>query len=80
MAGGAGDILGVTADQFRSNDAELAFMRERQFVEVVRKAATGSADMDATFALDRNFRLVYVRCHFAVGSGTVTTTELQCST
>jgi hypothetical protein len=70
MTENAGDIFAAAQAQFQANDAELAFLRERQFVEVIRKSATGSANMDSTFSMDRHFRLVYLRCHFAGGSGT----------
>jgi hypothetical protein len=49
---------------------ELSETRARQLLAVTAKAATGSGNIDATFSLDRRFRLVFVRCHFAGGTGT----------
>jgi len=49
---------------------ELSEARARQLLAVTAKAATGSGNIDATFSLDRRFRLVFVRCHFAGGTGT----------
>ena len=49
---------------------ELSETRARQLVAVITKAATGSGNIDTTFSLDRRFRLVFVRCHFAGGTGT----------
>ena len=49
---------------------ELSEARARQLLAVTAKAATGSENIDATFSLDRRFRLVFVRCHFAGGTGT----------
>lgn len=50
-------------------ELELAEARTRQYMAVVRKTATGSGDINETFGLDRRYRLVYVRCHFAGGTG-----------
>ncbi len=49
---------------------ELSETRARQLLAVTTKAATGSGHIDATFSLDLRFRLVFVRCHFAGGTGT----------
>jgi hypothetical protein len=49
---------------------ELSEARARQLLAVTAKAATGSGNIDATLSLDRRFRLVFVRCHFAGGTGT----------
>ena len=51
-------------------ELELAEARSRQYMAVARKTATGSGDMNETFGLDRRYRLVFVRCHFAGGTGT----------
>jgi len=51
-------------------EAELAEVRERLAQVVTRKTATGTGDINHTFALDSRFRLVYARCHFAGTSGT----------
>jgi len=50
-------------------DIELAEARSRQYVAVARATASGSGDLDETVGLDRRYRLVFVRCHFAGGSG-----------
>lgn len=51
-------------------ETELAELRAQLAQVVVRKTATGTGDIDHTFALDRRFRLVFVRCHFSGTSGT----------
>ena len=51
-------------------ESELAEARERQTLIVVTRIATGSGDIDHAMALDRKFRLVFIRCHFAGTSGT----------
>jgi len=49
---------------------ELSEVRARQLLAVTTKATTGSGNIDATFSLDLRYRLVFVRCHFAGGTGT----------
>ena len=51
-------------------EVELAEARTRQYMAVARKTASGSGDIDETFGLNRKYRLVYIRCHFAGGTGT----------
>ncbi len=51
-------------------EAELFETRARQMLAVVTRTATGSADVDQTFSLDRKYRLVFVRCHFSGTAGT----------
>jgi hypothetical protein len=59
---------------------ELSETRARQLLAVTANAATGSGNIDATFSLDRRFRLVFVRCHFAGGTGTAAFTISMDST
>ena len=49
---------------------ELSEVRARQLLAVTTKAATGSGNISALFSLDRRYRLAFVRCHFAGGTGT----------
>ena len=70
MAGNMSSLIEAAQEEFRSNDAELAFQRERQFLQIIRKSSAGSADIDVVFSLDRKYRLVFIRCHFSGGSGT----------
>lgn len=49
---------------------ELSETRARQRLSVTTKAATGSGNIDTTFSLDLRYRLVFIRCHFAGGTGT----------
>jgi len=49
---------------------ELSEVRARQLLAVTTKAATGSGNIDTTFALDLRYRLMFVRCHFSGGAGT----------
>lgn len=64
------DIL-LTADAALARQSvEIAATQVRQQRAVTAKTSTGGADIDATFSLDVRFRLVFIRCHFAGGSGT----------
>jgi len=63
-------ILETAQTAFESQQRELESTRARQLRAVVTQTASGSGDMDETFALDRKFRLVFVRCHFSGGTGT----------
>lgn len=63
-------ILEVVEAAHRGEQAELAEAWRIQAVRVVAKTASGSGDIDETFSLNLHFRLVFVRCHFAGGSGT----------
>ncbi len=53
-----------------AQEAELASARARQLSSTVSLTASGSGDIDEPFALDRRFRLVFVRCHFTGTAGT----------
>jgi len=63
-------ILETAQAELTQQTLELSEARARQLLAVTAKAATGSGNIDATFSLDRRFRLVFVRCHFAGGTGT----------
>jgi len=63
------DILRATEVGLAVQEAELAEERARLMLAVVAKTAEGSGDINQTFALDRKFRLVFIRCHFSGGSG-----------
>lgn len=67
-------ILGVVAEALAVQEAELTDIRARQLLAVLAKTATGSADIDQTFALDRKYRLIFIRCHFSGTSGTASFT------
>ena len=70
MAGGTNQIVEVARLGFATQDAEVMAARAQQLLVVVPQRASGSADIDETFSLDCWFRLVFVRCHFAGGTGT----------
>lgn len=70
MAGGTNQIVEVARLGFATQDAEVMAARAQQLLVVVPQRASGSADIDETFSLDCRFRLVFVRCHFAGGTGT----------
>jgi len=70
MASDLPQAVVVAQEAFGLQDSELDRVRERQLRTVVRKTATGSANLDVLFSLDRRFRLIFVRCHFAGASGT----------
>jgi len=64
------DILQAAQVGFLSQDIEMAATRDRQLRTVLRQSSAGSGNIDATYFLDRKFRLVFVRCHFVGGLGT----------
>lgn len=64
------DIRQTAHEGFAEQEAELAAVRQRQLNHVVTKSATGNGDISERMRLDRQFRLVYVRCHFTGGLGT----------
>lgn len=70
MAREISKILETAQAGLTQQTLELSEARARQLLAVTAKAATGSGNIDATFSLDRRFRLVFVRCHFAGGTGT----------
>lgn len=49
---------------------EVEAARARQLLSVVPIRATGTGDMNEALSLDLKWRLVYLRCHFAGGTGT----------
>ena len=62
-------ILETAQAGLTQQSLELSEVRARQRLSVTTKAATGSGNIDATFSLDLRYRLVFVRCHFAGGTG-----------
>jgi hypothetical protein len=70
MAGSTNQIVEVARLGFATQDAEADAARSRQLLIVVAQRSSGSADIDETFSLDCRFRVVFVRCHFAGGTGT----------
>ena len=70
MAREISKILEAAQAGLTQQTLELSEARARQLLAVTAQAATGSGNIDATFSLDRRFRLVFVRCHFAGGTGT----------
>ncbi len=70
MAGDLPEPIEIAWQGFAAQDAELAAMRQRQLAAVLTRTVTGTADIDETVELDRKFRLVFIRCHFAGTSGT----------
>lgn len=74
MAGDVSNILRAVDAALLVQEVELAETRARQMLAVVTKAATGSANIDQVFSLERKYRLVFVRCHFAGSSGTAALT------
>lgn len=63
-------LLQAAQISFAAQEQELAATRALQRLSIVGSVATGSADINNTFSLDRAFRLVFVRCHFVGGTGT----------
>lgn len=63
------NILASAHQLLTAQDEQAEVLRARQMQVVVTKTASGSADMDVAFSLARRFRLVFIRCHFAGGTG-----------
>ncbi len=64
------ELKRAAREAFALQDAAEARLLEAEQERVFALTATGSGDIAETFSLGRSFRLVYVRCHFAGGSGT----------
>jgi len=64
------DILDVAELTLAKSEDRVAALRAERQSMVHDRTASGSADMNALFALDRRFRLVFVRVHFVGGAGT----------
>jgi len=69
MPTGAYEILASAREGLTRQEEEISAVRSRQPLAVFTKTATGNGDIDNALGLDRKFRLVFVRCHFAGGSG-----------
>ena len=52
-----------------AQDEQVETLLAKQMQVVQTKTATGSGNMNALFSLERRFRVVFVRCHFAGGTG-----------
>jgi hypothetical protein len=70
MNGADVQVIRTATLGFGAQDQELRDQYERQLLVVHALTATGSGDIDETFALEQRFRLIYLRCHFAGTSGT----------
>ena len=62
-------LVDAANQAWRREEVELAWAELIEAVRVYAQTATGTGDIDQTFSLNKCFRLVYVRCHFAGGSG-----------
>ncbi len=63
-------LLDIATTALDQQSVELAQLKARQLRSVATRAATGTGNIDHTFALDQRFRLTFVRCHFTGGTGT----------
>lgn len=70
MAAEMGRVMAAAAAGFRELDAQLARSEEEFLRHVQVKSDGGNGNIAHDFALDRAFRLVFVRCHFSGGAGT----------
>jgi len=70
MASTPAQLVRAFQASFASQDALLARQLERVRNRVISQYATGSGNINKVFSLDVAFRLVFVRCHFAGGTGT----------
>lgn len=62
-------ITFAAAELLDRQEQELLRSAVVQADRIVAQTATGNGNIAHTFSLARSFRLVYVRCHFAGGSG-----------
>ncbi|MHC5110222.1 MAG: hypothetical protein ACYTHJ_10130 [Planctomycetota bacterium] len=69
MADGTVNVTSAALAGFNTLDAEFAATRSQQMRSVQVRRASGNGDIKALFSLGQKFRLVYVRCGFAGGSG-----------
>lgn len=69
MATASSQLLRAAEAGIAAQEAELVASRTRQVLGVISKTATGSADIDQSFSLDRTYRLIFIRCHFAGTTG-----------
>ncbi|MBI4719257.1 MAG: hypothetical protein HY763_15780 [Planctomycetes bacterium] len=69
MATRMSEVFATAQSVVAAQEAELIATRARQPLLVACRTATGSGNIDHTFALDRPYRLVFVRCHFTGAAG-----------
>lgn len=69
MAGDLGPIIGAAQAGLDAQAEEVLAARRRQMLTVMPRVASGGGDIAEGFALQRRFRLVFVRVHFVGGSG-----------
>jgi len=69
-----GPIMTTITEALLREEAALARAAERRADRVVAQYATGTANLDETFALNLAFRLVYLRVHFSGPPGTAVLT------
>lgn len=69
MAVSMDTLVNAAREAFEVERQELAAAESRQLLAVLPRRAAGAGDLLATFQLDRDFRLVYLRCHFIGTAG-----------
>lgn len=69
MAKSTSNLIRTVDTALAVQQIELSDTRARQMLAVVTRTATGTADIDHTFALDQKYRLIFIRCHFSGTSG-----------
>ncbi len=69
MAGSRSEIIRAVDSAVALQEAELVDARTRQMLAVITKTGTGTGNIDQTFSLDQQFRLVFLRCHFSGNIG-----------
>lgn len=70
MAGEMVQLIRAAEAALAAQEADLLNKLERERSAVYAQSATGTGHMSQKFSLDTDFRLVYVRCHFAGPTGT----------
>lgn len=70
MASTPAQLVRAFQASLASQDALLARQLDRARDRVITKYTSGSGNINKLFDLDVPFRLVFVRCHFAGGTGT----------
>lgn len=70
MATKMSQVMSAAREGFQQIDAQLLRQEEAHFRKVYSQFASDNGNIAHEFALDRAYRLIFVRCHFAGGSGT----------
>ena len=77
MPANISNLVRIAQTGLTQQEAEVTADLTRQRQAVWTRHATGKQDLDAEFGLNRKYRLVFVRCHFAGNLGVAPLTLTQ---